>query len=96
MGLHAYFLVGGAPLPARSFLLLVRVSYMKSMLGELSKTTLRICFAKGGGVPSLPLSFFGQNDFPLGGGGGYPPIPLRKKSAKKRLFLAKNANFSPF
>ena len=27
--------------------------------------------------------------FPLRGGGGYPPIPLGKKSAKKHLFLAK-------
>ena len=34
------------------------------------------------------------------GGGGYPPIPLRKKSSKKRLFLAKKtlilALFDPF
>ena len=33
--------------------------------------------------------------FPLRGG-GYPPIPLRKKSAKKQLFWPKNAYFSPF
>ena len=45
-------------------------------------------FPLGGGVPSFPLSFFEHNDFPLRGGGGYPPIPLRKKSAKKQLFLA--------
>ena len=29
-------------------------------------------------------------------GGGYPQIPLRKKPAKKQLFLANNSNFSPF
>ena len=29
-------------------------------------------------------------------GGGYPPIPLRKKSAKKRLFWPTNAIFNPF
>ena len=26
-------------------------------------------------------------------GGDYPPIPLRKKSAKKQLYLAKNSIF---
>ena len=30
---------------------------------------------RGGGIP---LRVFGQDDFPLRGGGGYPPIPLRK------------------
>ena len=29
-------------------------------------------------------------------GGGYPPIPLRKKPAKNSYFWPKNANFSPF
>ena len=42
----------------------------------------------GGGYPPFPLSFFAHNDFPLRGG-MYPPIPLRKKSTKKELFLAK-------
>ena len=41
----------------------------------------------GGGVPPIPLSFFGHNDFPLGGGGGAPlSIPLRRKSAKNSYF----------
>ena len=31
----------------------------------------------------IPQSFFGQNDFPLRGRGGDPPIPLRKNSAKR-------------
>ena len=53
-------------------------------LGNPSKTV------KGGGYLPIPLSFFGQNDFLLRGGeGGYPPIPIRKKSAK-------NATLSPF
>ena len=36
--------------------------------------------------------FFEHIDFPLRGG-EYPPIPLRKKSAKKQLFLAKKRLF---
>ena len=32
--------------------------------------------------PNSAKLFIGQNDFPLGGG-GYPPISLRKKYAKK-------------
>ena len=39
----------------------------------------------GGGYPPIPLRVFGQNDFPLRGG-EYPPIPLRKKSAKNSSF----------
>ena len=49
-------------------------------------------FPLRGGYPPFPLSFFGQNNFPLRGG-GVPPIPLRKKSAKKQLFLAKKRLF---
>ena len=49
-----------------------------------------------GVVPPCPLSFFEHTVK----GGGYPPIPLRKNSAKKRLFLAKKtlilALFDPF
>ena len=41
---------------------------------------------------SVKLSFFEHNDFPLRGG-EYPPIPLKKKSAKKQLFLAKKRLF---
>ena len=40
LGLNAYFWVGGAPLSARSFLLLVRVSNMKSKLDGDLKTGL--------------------------------------------------------
>ena len=61
-------------------------------LGKLSKTFKRIFSVKGGGDPPFPLSFFEHNDFPLRGG-EYPPIPLRKKSAKKQLFLAKKRLF---
>ena len=53
------------------------------------------CPLRGGGPP-CPLSFFEHNDCPLRGGGDYPPIPLRKKSAKNGYFWPKNANLSPF
>ena len=64
---------------------------IEKLLGSLSKTFKRILPVKGGGVPPFPLSFFEHNDYPLRG--GYPPCPLRKKSAKKRLFLAKKRQF---
>ena len=46
----------------------------------------------GGGTPPFLLSFFGHKYFPLRGG-EYPPILLRKKSAKRQLFLAKKRLF---
>ena len=64
-----------------SFFLLVKGRFQKRFSG--------FCPLRGGGTPPCPLSFFEHNDCPLRGGRGYPPIPLRKKSAKKRLFLAK-------
>ena len=47
---------------------------------------LRILPVKGGGVPPLSAKekiLFFHTDFPLRG--GYPPIPIRKKSTTKRL-----------
>ena len=40
-------------------------------------------FQLRGGTPSIPLTFFRQNNFPLRGK-GVPPIPLRKNYAKKQ------------
>ena len=40
-------------------------------------------------LPTISAKGFWAGWFSVKGGGGYPPIPLRKKSAKKRLFLAK-------
>ena len=59
--------------------------------------------ARGGGVYTpFPIRVFGQDDFPLRGG-GYPPIPLRKIPLKNRYFRSKNSIvclfsyiFSPF
>ena len=59
---------------------------LKKRKGTLSKL-LSGLFLLRGGTP-IQLSFFGHNDVPLRGG-GYHPIPLRKKSVKKQLFLAK-------
>ena len=56
--------------------------------GSFQKRNCGFCPLRGGGYPPCPLSFFEHNDCPLRGGRGYPPILLRKKSAKKRLFLA--------
>ena len=75
---------------------IIRFIYFKTRLNgfqivhdrEPFKDYLADFARKGGGEPPFPLSFFEHNDCPLRGR-GYPPIPLRKKSAKKRLFLAK-------
>ena len=41
----------------------------------------------------FPLRVFGQGDFPLRGGGGYPPMPLRKIPLKSRYFRSENSIF---
>ena len=56
--------------------------------GSLQKLLSGFFSAEGDRYPPIPLSFFGQNDFPLRGG--------LRKNPLKRLFLAQNANFSPF
>ena len=51
------------------------------------------------GVPPFPLSFFEHNDFPLRGGGLYPPISLGKNPLKTAIFGQKTlilALFDPF
>ena len=48
------------------------------------------------GVPPLSAKGFGQDDFLLRGGGGYPPIPLRKIPLKCRFFRSKNSIFAFF
>ena len=52
-------------------------------LGNLSKTTKRSFSVKGG---STPLRTFGQDDFLLRGGGGYPPNSAKENSVKKQVF----------
>ena len=66
---------------------------VEAMLGLFQNYLVDFSVEWGG--PPFPPSFFGQNDFPLRGG-EYPPIPLRKKSAKNVYFWPKNAYFSPF
>ena len=55
-------------------------------LRELFKNYSADFSVKGGGCTPLSAKGFGQDDFPLRGGGEYPPIPLRKKSAKTAVF----------
>ena len=64
--------------------------------GNPSKTFLGIMPVKGGGVPPLSAKLFWAQWLSVKGGGEYPPIPLRKKSAKNSYFWPKNAYFSPF
>ena len=51
-----------------------------------------------------PVKYYIADFFPLRGGGGYPPIPLRffgrivsakEKFLKKNVILVKHANFNP-
>ena len=58
--------------------------------GTCQKRFSGFCLLRGG-YPPFPLSFFEHNVFPLRGG-VYPPIPLRKKSAKNGYIWPKNAN----
>ena len=48
----------------------------------------------------IPQSFFGQNDFPLRGRGGDPPIPQRKNSAERTAIFGQKTLilvlFDPF
>ena len=53
--------------------------------GTCQKRFSGFCPLRGEGYPPFPLRVFGQDDFPLRGG-GLPP-----NSAKKRLFLAKKS-----
>ena len=56
--------------------------------GRPSKTNKRIFSAKGGGWGYLPfpLKVFGQDDFPIRGGGGHPPNFTKENSAKNQVF----------
>ena len=48
-------------------------------------------FFAAGGLPPIPPSYFGQNDFPLRGG-GYPPVvesPPEPGSLRERVFCNK-------
>ena len=47
--------------------------------------------------PPFPLRVFGYDDFPLSGGKGYPPIPLKSRYFRSEtLFLPLFIFFSPF
>ena len=57
--------------------------------GSFQKRFSGFCPLRGG-LPPLSAKLFWAQWLSVKGRVGYPPIPLRKKSAKKRLFLAKN------
>ena len=62
---------------------------------------LEKCLLFKGRMTQIPLRVFGQNDFPLGGGRGYPPIPLKNSifclfHAFLALFGPLNGLFGPF
>ena len=48
---------------------------------------------RGGGFTPHSAKLFWAQELSVKGGGEYPPIPLRKNSAKKQLFLAKKRLF---
>ena len=61
--------------------------FLETYKGTFQKLLSGFCPLRGGGYLPFPLSFFEHNDCPLRG--GVPPVPLRKKIAKKRLLSAK-------
>ena len=53
-------------------------------------------FPLRGGVPPLSAKLFWAQWFSVKGGGGYPPILLRKIPLKSRYFRFENSIFCPF
>ena len=70
------------------------------VLREPVKNVLADFAREGGGVPPLSAKLFWAQWLSVKGERGYPPIPLRKKSAKKTAIFGQKtlilALFDPF
>ena len=72
----------------------------QSHKGRVQKPPARKLSVEGGGVPPLSVNFFPlgfREPTVRGGGGGYPPFPLRKNPLKigpKTVFLGQKTPFS--
>ena len=66
------------------------------LIRDAFKNYLADFFPLRGGYPQISLRVFGQNDFPLRGGGVPPKSAKEKICYKTAIFGQKTLNFSPF